>query len=238
MQDVLRDLADPANGFAHLSYIFLIAAMLMTSLRWLRVFALASGIAAMAHFTFRTQDNASLVWETAFVLANGVQLVLLQYRSRRRGLTPEEDELLHSILKIEDRADQRRVLALLEWREFAPGGVLMEEGEWHPPLIYLASGAASIELEGKIISSCGAGDFVGEISYIGERRASATVRVSNAMRAAQFDHEGLAALAVNEPAIAKAIDGALNRSLAAKLVRMNLAAKQGTDQLDPVQIGG
>lgn len=61
MQDVLRDLADPANGFAHLSYIFLIAAMLMTSLRWLRVLALASGIAAMAHFTFQTQDNASLV---------------------------------------------------------------------------------------------------------------------------------------------------------------------------------
>ena len=238
MQEILRDLIDPANGFAHLSYIFLISAMLMSSLRLLRVLALASGLAAMAHFIFRTQDNASLVWETMFVLANGVQLAILQYRSRRSSLQSEERELLHAILQIEDQADQRRVLGLLRWRDAAVGEILMQQGELHPPLIYISAGAATVEVDGRLVGACGAGDFLGEISHVAKECASATVKVSNTMRIAEFDRQGLAAIPLTDPEIAKAIDSAVNRSLAAKLVRMNDAAKAGAGHARALQIGG
>ena len=238
MQEILRDLIDPANGFAHLSYIFLIAAMLMTSLRLLRVLALASGLAAMAHFIFRTEDNASLVWETMFVAANGVQLAILQFRSRKSSLKAEERELLHSILQIEDHADQRRVLGLLRWRDAAVGEILMRQGELHPPLVYIAKGAETVEVDQHIVGACGAGDFLGEISHVAKASASATVRVSNAMRIAEFDRQGLVAIPSTDPEIAKAIEGALNRSLAAKLVRMNEAARSAGRFANVPQIDG
>lgn len=226
MQQIVHDLLDPANGFAHLSYIFLIAAMLMTSLRWLRVLALLSGLTAMAHFTFRTQDNASFVWETMFVVANACQLALLQYRSRKSSLGSDERALLHSILQIEDRADQRRVLGLLKWRDVPAGETLMTQGEAEPPLIYVASGAATIEVDGHIVTACGKGDFLGEIGHVTGEGASATVKVSNIMRVAEFDRTALGELSHSSPEISRAIDGALNRSLAAKLVRMNKVAAQ------------
>lgn len=221
MQSIVADLVDPANGFAHVSYILLISAMLMTSLRWLRVLALGSGLAAMAHFIFRTQDNASLVWETMFVIANGCQLALLIYRSRTSQMRSEERELLETILKIGEPSNQRRLLGLLHWSDAAVGTQLMVQGDRSPPLLYVASGAAAIEVDGKIVSACGAGDFLGEISHVTGERASATVTVSNTMRIARFDRDALIEASEAIPEIGKALDRAFTQSLAVKVVRMN-----------------
>ncbi len=224
MQDIFRDLADPDNLFAHLSYIFLITSMMMRSLRDLRILALLSGLAAMAHFIFRTQDNASLVWEGAFVAANGIQLGLLLYRSRRGMMKNEERELLENVLQVEEPAHQRRLLDLMTWKDVEVGEVLMTQGQKRPPLIYIASGAAGIESDGKLVGVCGPGDFLGEMSLITGEGASATVKVTNGMRIASVDRDALMRLSEGLPELARAFDHALNRGLAAKILRMNKSA--------------
>lgn len=221
MHAVTSDLLDPGNIFAHLSYIFLITSMLMTSLRNLRVLALLSGLAAMAHFTFRTQDNASFVWELLFVLANGIQLALLLYRSRRRPMRDEEARLLQQVLEVEEPAQQRRLLDLLEWQDVGEGAVLMRQGDRRPPLIYIARGAAAIRHDGAIVGVCGEGDFLGDMSMVSGEPASATVEVTNPMRIARFEHAGLAQLLNGIPELSKAFDAALSRGLASKVLRMN-----------------
>lgn len=223
MNEIWQDLVDPANIFAHLSYIFLITSMMMSSLRQLRVLALLSGLAAMAHFIFRTQDNASLVWELLFVLANGFQLILLLYRSRKGYLRAEETALMENVLEVQEPAHQRRLLDVIQWRDVPVGEVLMEQGQAHPPLIYVASGAAGIEHDGKLVGVCGMGDFLGEMSMITGQRASARVVVTNPMRIAMFDRGALDQLSTAIPELRRAFDRALNRGLAAKVLRMNTA---------------
>ena len=223
MHQIWQDLVDPANIFAHLSYIFLITSMMMSSLRQLRVLALLSGLAAMAHFVFQTRDNASLVWETMFVLANGCQLALLVYRSRRGFLRAEEVALMENVLEVQEPAHQRRLLDVIEWRDVAVGDILMEQGQAQPPLIYVASGAAGIEHDGRLVGVCGTGDFLGEMSMITGERASARVVVTNPMRIAVFDRGALAQLSNALPELSRAFERALNRGLAAKVLRMNAA---------------
>ena len=223
MTEIMQDLGDPDNLFAHLSYIFLITSMMMRRIRDLRILALLSGLAAMAHYVLRTQDNASLVWEAIFVLANAAQLVLLLYRSRRSTMLPEERALMQDVLRVEEPAQQRRLLDLVSWRDVAVGEVLMRQGEAHPPLIYIASGAAGIEADGRLVGVCGAGDFLGEMSLVTGEAASATVAVTNPMRVARFDRDALSRLSSAMPELARAFDHALNRGLAAKILRMNEA---------------
>jgi len=223
MQEIWRDLIDPANAFAHLSYIFLITSMAMRSLRNLRILALGSGLAAMVHFLWQTQDNASLVWEAMFVLTNATQLTILLVRSRRGLMKAEERALLEQVLQVEEPAHQRRLLDVIKWRDVAIGETLMKEGDAEPPLVYIASGAAGIEHDGKLVGVCGSGDFVGEMSLISGERASATVVVTNAMRVAEFNRDGFRRLAGGIPELSQALDRALNRGLAAKVLRMNEA---------------
>lgn len=159
MSAFFQDLTDPGNAFAHLSCILLIASMLMTSLPRLRILALGSGIAAMLHFTLRTKDNASLMWEALFVLANAVQLPLLLYRSRQHDLRPEERAMFDQVLRIHEPLSQRRLLELFEWRDAAVGEVLITQEQHLPPLIYIASGAAAIQLDGQQVGVVGKAIF-------------------------------------------------------------------------------
>lgn len=223
MSAFFHDLTDPGNVFAHLSYVLLISSMLMTSLPRLRILALGSGVAAMLHFTLRTKDNASLMWEALFVLANAVQIAMLLYRSRQHDLRPEERALFDQVLRIHEPLSQRRLLELFEWRDAAVGEVLITQGQHLPPLIYMASGAAAIQIDGQQVGVCGEGDFVGEMSLVSGDKATATVVVANAMRIAVIDHDALSLLARQSPAIGNAFDSALSRGLAAKVLRMNRA---------------
>lgn len=221
MQAILADLTDPDNIFGHLSYIFLIASMMMTSLRNLRILALCSGLAAMAHFLLRTQDNVSLAWEVIFTLTNAAQLALLLYRSRRLELADEEQALVGEALDVGDPAQSRQLLGVIEWRDIEVGEVLMEQGHAQPPLLFVARGAAGIEHDGRLVGVCGRGDFLGEMSMISGEPASATVRATNRMRVARFDTPSLAKLMESSPDMRNAMMLALNRGLAAKVLRMN-----------------
>jgi CRP-like cAMP-binding protein len=215
---------DSAQVFLQLTCALLVAAMLMNTLRTLRMFALAAGLSAVLYFELSRQPGFTLIWASLFVLANAAQLARLVHGSRLSKMRPEERALLEDILRVDDPAQQRRLIGLLNWRDADVGTVLIRQGQPHPPLIYVASGAAGIELDGQLVGVCGAGDFLGDISIATGQPASAAVVVSNPMRIAVVDRAALAQLAQAAPEIGAAFDAALNRGLAAKVLRMNEAA--------------
>ena len=76
----------------------------------------------------------------------------------------------------------------------------MEEGQATPQLVFIARGAASVEKAGTIVGVCGPGDFLGEMSFLTGKPASATVRVANEVRCCVYDPAALKALAKKNPA--------------------------------------
>ncbi len=207
-----------------LSGFLLVAAMLMSAMKPLRLLALGGGIAAVAGVLLAGQTGLALVLPILFVIVNGLQLARLARGARRGGLRQEERALLEQILRVEDPGNQRRLVGLLEWRDAMPGEVLIRQGQERPPLIYAASGAAGIELNGQLIGVAGEGDFLGDMSVATGEPASTAVVVTNPMRIAVVDRTALAQMAEAAPEIGAAFDGAINRSMAVKIRRMNEAA--------------
>ena len=224
MDAVIADLVNPDNVFGHLGYIFIIASMMMTSLRWLRILALISGFAAMVHFMFITSDTVSFAWEVIFTLTNGVQLALLVYHSRKLNLTDHERLLVTETLGMANTSDQRSLLAQITWQDVQPGDILLRQGQTDAPLLFIASGAAGVEHDDALIAVTGGGDFLGEMSMITGNVASATVRASNAMRVARFDRAGLDQIFESSPSIRSAVSDAFNRGLSDRVVRLNRTA--------------
>ena len=64
------------------------------------------------------------------------------------------------------------------------------------------------------------------MSLVSGERATASVTVTNPMRIAVFDRDALTQLARSVPEIPHALDRAINRGLAAKVLRMNKAARR------------
>ena len=208
----------------HLAAALLVGSALTHSLRAIRLLSIASGLAAIGWGLSAGTKDAVVVWASIFVALSAGQLALSARRMRLGALRAEERALIEDILRVEDPARQRRLVGLLEWRDAEPGEVLIHQGQDHPPLIYVATGAAGIELDGRIVGVAGAGDFLGDMSVATGEPASTAVVVTNAMRIAVVDRASLAQMAEVAPEIGAAFDGALSRALAAKIRRMNEAA--------------
>ncbi len=201
----------------------LVAAMLPLQVRTIRLVALLAGFLALAHFVLKGEYGIPLVLAVLFVGVNAMRLFALYSRARSGVMTSDERELFDHVMKIEDPARQNRLRDLMIWSDMEVGEDLIVQGQTDPPLIYIASGRASIERDGEFVSECGSGEFLGEMSHISGHTASATVKVTEPMRVARIDRDALAQLSRSLPEIGRAIDSAFNRSMVAKVMRMNRA---------------
>lgn len=224
MDAFIASLGSPATAFAHLALFLLLVGSLMTAMRHVRFALLAAGLAALVHLLAGGAGGVLTIWIVLILIANAVQFLILVAGSRFGNFHAEERQLLDHVLQVEEPAQQRRLLDLLEWRDTQIGDVLIREGQGSPPLVYIASGAASVAHNGRVVGVCGAGDFLGDMSIVSGEKASATVTVTNPMRIAVFDRDALVQFSRSAPEIRSAFNAALNRSLADKVVRMNAMA--------------
>ena len=160
-------------------------------------------------------------------MVNAIQLAIMLLAGRRKSMDEDEKLFVETVMPVLDGNLRTRMLKLARWETRQPGEVLVEEGQAAPQLVFIARGAASVEKAGTIVGVCGPGDFLGEMSFLTGRPASATVRVANEVRCCTYDPATLKALAQKNPAIRQALEFSFNRNLVGKLERMNEASRVG-----------
>lgn len=120
--------------------------------------------------------------------------------------------------------DQRgRLLAVAKERTVAPGTVIIEEGERTPGVVLVLSGTVGIEkdhLGGRVpLDDLAAVQLVGEISFLLDSVATATVVARDEVRISVIDHVALSRLTDEDPVLASALFRSLAESLARRLDR-------------------
>jgi len=210
--------------FAHIAALAIVAAMLSPNMRWLRIFAMLSAISALIGLVFAGTQLVWMAWAGVAVVVTIAQLALNITRARSNWISDEERELVEHVLAVGDPKQQRRLRDLIQWSNLPAGELVMEQDQPQPPLVFIAEGTARITRDGNEVGQCAAGDFLGEMSLISGHQASATVEALEPMRVAYFDRDALMLYSRELPEIGIAFDRAINRSLAAKVARMNEAA--------------
>lgn len=229
MDQLLAQLTNPIAAVGHLNYILVILSVSMTSMRWLRIFAMASGIVGVIYYGFLVSDDISAMWEGIFATVNAVQLAIVLLAGRRKSKDEDEQFFIQTVIPTLDGNLRARMLKLARWETREPGQILIEEGQMVPQLVFIARGAASVEKGDRIVGVCGPGDFLGEMSFLTGKPASATVRVSNEVRCCVYEPAVLRILTKKNPAIRQALEFSFNRNLVGKLERMNEASRRDTD---------
>lgn len=217
----------------HLAALAVVASALTIRPRVARLLATMAGVMAVGHFGFAGAGLGWVGWAALFAAVNGVHFAALEMRARTGKLLEEERDLFDTVMQVKEPGQQRHLRDLIDWRDVAAGDALVTQGEVRPPLIYVARGRAEILVDDQRVGECGHGDFLGEMALISGQTATATVRAAEAMRVACFDRDALAQLARTAPEVGRALDSALNRSLAAKVMRMNAVAKARGEMVTP-----
>ena len=84
-------------------------------------------------------------------------------------------------------SELEEVLDVATWESFTPGTPMIREGEREQAFLVLASGDASITVEGQEVSVVEKGDCVGELGYLAEVPRSATVTARSDVGAIKVD---------------------------------------------------
>ncbi len=224
MEQFLDNFLDPANIVGHVSYVFLIMSMMMRTMHWLRFFAVCAGLISAIYY-FTLGDYVSMFWESLFSLVNIIQLSLLAIENRRGKFSEEEQLFFESVLRNVERAHARRLIKAGKWHDVKAGEALVVEGTWPKRLKFIVSGHAGISLEGKEIAFVGPGDFLGEMSYLTGKAASATATAITPVRYLSFERRLLEAQLDRHADLRHALEAGFNRNLVEKLVKANKDSK-------------
>ena len=217
----LPDLVSPHFAWAHWPYALLVLSMLMRNIVWLRAIAIVAGVSRIIIRAAILYDPVTVAWETALVLINIGQLLLI-WRDKGHAHANEDEALLAStILPGQSGRAIRRLLTLAEWRSVEPGATLIVEGQRIDELLFVTDGVARIEKGGVLVAICSRGDFVGEMGFVSGNVATATVIADRPMRLASFNAAALRAIVADDKDLRHALEASFNRNLIGKLGRAN-----------------
>jgi len=116
-----------------------------------------------------------------------------------------------------DDAQIARLLLAGEFCEIADGTTLAKEGETLERLYFLCTGRVDVTIGSRAVSNLERGNFVGEVAFLTEKPATATVIADGAVRALVFDKDRLTRFFRNESDVAGLIYQLLGRELAHKM---------------------
>jgi Cyclic nucleotide-binding domain len=217
------------NWPGHLSYVLIAISYWLTDMFWLRLVAVLGLSLEILYFWLSGGDlRTGIGWDLIFILINLYQIYRL-VKDRLSLRLPEPDrELLRSVFTGLDDAQIARLLIAGEFCDIAEGTTLAEENQALDRLFFICSGRVRVTIAGREVSHLERGNFVGEVAFLTDRPATATVIAEGPVRALAFERGKLSQLFYNEAEVAGLIYQLLGRELAHKIKISNTLLSTGT----------
>jgi len=199
-------------------------------LRMIAYSALASLAGSTSAVLVATQSGvtSSVLIGTLAGLFSGIlmAILLLAYDVPRPKLSlrlPEaERELLRSIFTGLDDVQIARLLVAGRFNDIAKGTTLAEENKPLQTLFFICAGHVKVTVGGREVAHLEKGNFVGEIAFLTEKPATATVVAEDSVRALVFERTELNQFFRNEAEVAGLVYQLLGRELAQKIKVSNI----------------
>ena len=153
-------------------------------------------------------------------------ILLLAYDIPRPKLSlrlPEaEREALRSVFTGLDDVQIARLLVAGRFNDIAKGTMLAEENKPLETLFFICTGHVKVTIAGREVAHLEKGNFVGEIAFLTEKPATATVVAEDSVRALVFERAELNQFFRNEAEVAGLVYQLLGRELAQKIKVSNI----------------
>ena len=168
--------------------------------------------------------------QITWIIISAVGIARIYYFAHHARFSPEEKAFLTSKLAGLEKHHARKFLNQGQWMTGEPGTRLTEQGEPVTHLVYLATGAASVSVDGKQVAVQSAKSFIGEITCLSGDPATATVALTESSRYFCIDAEHLRRFLNGNSEVCHALESSFASDLGKKLVA---GARQG--HVAPVQ---
>ncbi len=118
-------------------------------------------------------------WNFVFVALNLYHIAVLMYEKRPVKMNDKNAELYETLFKDMTPVEYLKVSKIAEWKIFKSGEVIIKEGMPVKDLHLIYNGTVDVIVKDDKVAELKDGQFVGEMSFLTEKPATATCKVKH-----------------------------------------------------------
>ena len=94
-------------------------------------------------------------------------------------MAPKDKELYETLFRDLSPVEYLKISKVAEWKVFKSGETIIRQEHLVPDLILIYNGTVDVAVDGKMVAQLKDGQFVGEMSFLTEKSATATCTVKH-----------------------------------------------------------
>jgi hypothetical protein len=209
----------------HIANVLYLASYSVRDIFWLRILTVVAALTLLPYY-FTCSANPlweAVAWNTLFIGVNVFQIVLLVRERWPVQLHGMERVVYEKVFYALTPGEFLRLLKIAKWRDLGAGETLVKEGEVVQDLLVLCEGTVAVQKGGRELARLGSGQFIGEMSFLTQDKASASVLSSGRTKVLAWEQQALHAYFEKNSEVSFKVRGVLGRDLVRKLAAQNPA---------------
>ena len=204
----------------HLAFGLIAFSFLVKDILWLRTISIIASLFSVFYNYFIPVEPMwiAIGWNFVFVTVNLYHIAVIIYEKRPVHMSPKHKELYETMFKDMTPVEFLKVTKIADWIHFKPGEVITQQGRPVPDLNLIYNGTVDVDVDKEKVAELKDGQFVGEMSFLTEKPATATCVVKHDSELLVWKQEQFKELLKRNPSLYFTIQSLLSAQVSSNLV--------------------
>lgn len=208
----------------NLAFILVACSFMVKDILWLRFLSISASLCSMI-YNANVAANVLWVpisWNLFFISLNFYHIIKIIHGNRKIKLNDTELELYKMSFSQLNLMEYAKLIRMAQWKKAEPATVLVNEGQAMEELLMIYNGRVEILVKDKKVNELRDGQFIGEMSFLSNLPASATVKTLLPTEYVSWKQKDLKALVGRNPAIVYSLQAAMGAQMSLAINEKNL----------------
>ena len=204
----------------HLAFGLIAFSFLVKDILYLRILSiLASLFSVLYNFYIPVEPMwLAINWNIIFVLVNIYHIAVIIYEKRPVKMSSKEKELYETMFRGLSPVEFLKITKIAQWKKFKSPLPIIQQGKPVNDLILIYNGMVDILVNDNKVAELKDGQFVGEMSFLTEKPATATCKVTHNTECLVWPQKDFKDLLKRNPSLYFTIQSLLSEQVSNNLV--------------------
>ena len=211
----------------HLAFGLIAFSFLVKDIFWLRILSITASLFSIFYNYFIPAEPMMIAvfWNGIFIVVNLYHVAILIYEKRPVKMSPKDRELYETMFKSMSPVEYLKITKLAKWKKFKVGDEIITQSKPVKNLHLIYNGTVDVVVGIEPVAELKDGRFVGEMSFLTEKPATATCIVKHDTECLVWDQQSFKDLLKRNPSLYFSIQSLLSAQVSDALVSKNIGEK-------------
>ena len=207
----------------HLAFGLIAFSFLVKDIFWLRIVSIAASLFSVLYNYIIPVEPMWLAinWNFVFIVVNLYHIAVILYEKREVKMDDKNEELYNTLFSEMTPVEYLKISRAAEWVTLKPGERLITQGMPVPDLYLIYNGTVDVAVDGGWVAQLKDGQFVGEMSFLTEKVATASCIVKYEAQCLVWKQREFKELLKRNPSLYFTIQSILSAQVSDALVTKN-----------------